>query len=194
MKTIHIFLIFLVLALIQLVVPARMIFHKEAIIENGTAYKFKTQPIDPSDPFRGKYITLRYEMNRIKTNDSSWKRKDEGFLYFAEDANGFVQPKRISRKKLETTEDYVVAKVSWYNKNKGEVGFTLPFNRFYMDENKAYDAEVAHRKAQRDSIPDNTYARIYIHDGEAVLSDVYINDIPIKDYVLMDKEKKGEKP
>ena len=71
MKTIHIFLIFLAVVLVQLVVPAKMIFDKEVILKTGTIYKFKTQPIDPSDPFRGKYVTLNYELNTAESMDST---------------------------------------------------------------------------------------------------------------------------
>ncbi|OEJ99084.1 hypothetical protein A8C32_07870 [Flavivirga aquatica] len=52
-----------------------------------------------------------------------------------------------------------------------------------MEESKAYDAEVAVRKAQQDSLPNNTYALVYVKNGEAVLEDVIINEISIKDYV-----------
>ena len=52
-----------------------------------------------------------------------------------------------------------------------------------MEETKAYDAEVAVRNNQRDSIQNNTYALVYIKNGEAVLNDVIINDMSIKDYV-----------
>ena len=180
--------------MIQLFVPAQMIFSKEGIIENGTAYKFKTRPIDPNDPFRGKYITLQYDINALKTDDTLWQSKDEAYVYLIKDAYGFAQPKKVSREKLDFDEDYVIAEVSWYNKNKQEVSVNLPFNRYYMEESKAYDAEVAYREAQRDSLPDNTYALVYIKDGEAVLADVLIDDVSIKDYVQKEQIKKGEKP
>jgi len=194
MKTIHIFLIFIALVVVQLFVPAQMIFSKETIIENGELYKFKTRPIDPADPFRGKYITLQYDINRVKTDDTLWQRKDKAYLYVTKDANGFAQPEKISREKLDLDDDYVVVEARWYNKKNKEVTISLPFNRYYMEESKAYDAEVAHQKAQRDSLPDNTYALVYISDGEAVLSDVLIDDISIKDHVENNRLKKGEKP
>ena len=41
--------IFVLLALVQLYVPARMILQQEAILRTGRTYQFKTAPIDPSD-------------------------------------------------------------------------------------------------------------------------------------------------
>ncbi len=194
MKTIHIVAIFILVACIQLFVPAKMIYDKEAIIEDGTVYKFKTRPIDPNDPFRGKYITLDYDINAIKTDDTLWQRKDEAYLYIRKDADGFATPVTVSREKQDLDEDYILTEVIWYNSNEREVNLQLPFNRYYMEETKAYDAEVAHRKAQRDSLPDNTYALVYIKNGSAVLSDILIDEVSIKDHVEMQQDKKGEKP
>ncbi len=39
------------MVLAQLYVPASMIFRNERVIREGTAFKFKTAPIDPNDPF-----------------------------------------------------------------------------------------------------------------------------------------------
>ena len=52
-----------------------------------------------------------------------------------------------------------------------------------MEETKAYNAEVAVRNRQQDSMPNNTHALVFVKDGEAVLEDVIIDDISIKDYV-----------
>lgn len=183
MKTINIFILFIVVAVAQLFVPAQMIFNQESIIKTGTAYKFKTRPIDPSDPFRGKYITLNYEQNSFVTTDSIWERQDRVYLYLETDSLGFAAINQVSKTPLNTEKDYVVGNVSWYNKRGQELYFNLPFNRYYMKETKAYSAEVAVRNNQRDTIPNTTYALVYIKNGEAVLNDVIINAISIKDYV-----------
>ena len=62
MKTIYIFIIFIVVGLVQLFVPANMILNEETILKSGTVYKFKTRPVDPNDPFKGKYINLNYQI------------------------------------------------------------------------------------------------------------------------------------
>ncbi len=183
MKTIHILILFIVVAIAQLFIPAQMIFNREAIIEKGTVYKFKTQPVDPSDPFRGKYINLNYDVRSFVTTDTLWKRQDEVYVYLDTDSLGFAKISEVSKIPLNLTNDFVVAEVGWYNKRTQKLNFNLPFNRYYMEETKAYDAEVAVRDLQRDSIPNNTYALVYIKDGEAVLNDVIINEISIKDYV-----------
>ena len=182
MKTKYIIILFVILAAVQLWIPAQMISHRESILNEGEAFKFKTEPIDPSDPFKGKYIYLNYEIDNFKTIDSGWKRTNDIYISIANDSLGFAKAIAID-KDIPETGIYVAAKVDWYNSHKKEVSFTFPFNEFYMEETKAYDAEIAHRNAQRDSLPNNTYAQVYVKNGEAVLDNVFINDIPIADFV-----------
>lgn len=184
MKTIHLFILFVLVALIQLFVPAQMIFNQENTLKEGTAYKFKTQPIDPTDPFRGKYITLRYEINAYPTKDSIWEPQQDVFIYLKTDSLGFAEIDQVSKRPLETTSEYIIAKVNVYDEYQDVLRIHLPFDRFYMKETKAKDAEIAHRKAQRDSLPNNTYALVFVKDGTSVLENVFINDIPIADYVV----------
>lgn len=183
MKTIYIFLIFIIVALAQLFVPTQMIFNQEDILETGTAYKFKTRPLDPSDPFRGKFIVLQYDINSFSSKDSTWQRHQDVYVYFKKDKLGFAEIHQISKTEIESHLDYVIAKVSYYDNPQDVLRFNLPFDRYYMQETKAKDAEKAHTKAMRDSLPDNTYALVFVKDGEFVLDNVFINDIPISNYV-----------
>ena len=184
MKTIHIFTLFIIVALIQLFVPAQVILKQESVLETGHAYKFKTQPIDPNDPFRGKYITLNYAISSIKTKDSLWKRNEPLFVYLKIDSLGYAKIDTVSRQQiLKKDNDYCMAKVRWYSKYDNTLNIDFAFKRYYMEETKAYDAEVAVRIRQRDSLLDNTHALVYVKEGEAVLSDVIIDNISIKNYV-----------
>jgi uncharacterized membrane-anchored protein len=167
---------------IQIVIPAQMIFNQENILKTGTAYKFKTQPVDPSDPFKGKYIRLNYDINQTKTKDTVWQRGDVAYVSIANDSLGFAKATKAS-KEAPKTGIYIETKVNWYAKGTSVLHFTLPYNEYYMEESKAKPAEDVYRIAQRDSLPNNTYALIYVKDGDAVLDNVFINDIPIADYV-----------
>jgi len=183
MKTLHIFIIFIIVALAQLFIPAKMIFNQEDILKTGTVYKFKTRPVDPSDPFRGKYITLNYDMNSTNSKDTLWLRNQDVYVYIKKDNLGFAELHEVSANALDIDYDYVIAEVNKYNKNTKKLTFNLPFNRFYMEETKAKPAEDTYRKAQNDSLPNNIYGLVYIKDGEAILKDVIVNDVSIAKYV-----------
>ncbi len=182
MKAIHLFYIFILVILVQLYVPARMIYDQEDILKTGKAFKFKTQPVDPSDPFKGKYIYLNFEASTVPSIDSTWMRQELVYVAISEDDAGFVVAKHVTRMPPEKG-DFVKAKVGWYDSQQNILNFSFPFNEFYMNEAKAYDAEVAHRNAQTDSTANDTYALVYVKNGDAVLSNVFINEIPIADYV-----------
>jgi len=182
MKTKHIFILFIILAIVQLCIPAQMINHRESILKEGKVFKFKTEPVDPSDPFKGKYIYLNYELRSFKVDNVVWKPSQDIYISIINDSLGFAKASAI-HEEAPKNGDFVMAKVDRYSSAKEVVRFTFPFNEFYMEESKAYDAEVAHRNAQRDSLPNSTYALVYIKEGEAVLSNVFINDIPIAEFV-----------
>jgi uncharacterized membrane-anchored protein len=183
MKTKYLILVFSCVVLAQLFVPAQMIFGKEKTLNRGTAYKFKTRPVDPTDPFRGKYITLNYDINKTMTTDSIWERNMNVYLYLKTDSLGYAAIYKCSKIPLEIENDYVMAKTSYYNKHEEVIRFRLPFNRFYMEESKAKPAEDAFRRASRDTVPTVTYGLVYVNEGDAVLKDVFINEIPIAEYI-----------
>jgi len=181
--------LFILVIIAQLAVPANMIYEQEDTLIDGTAYKFKTRPIDPSDPFRGKYIVLNYEMDSFDIELDDWERNTDLYVYLKNDENGFAQVKTVSQAPLENTDDYVKAKsYGYYN---GTINFDLPFNRFYMNENKAYDAEVSVRKAQRDTLL-TCYALVHVKGSDAVLKDVIIDDMPIQQYVEKYQEEEKQ--
>ena len=184
-------LAFILVVLAQLYIPAKMILVKESVLDTGTEYKFKTAPIDPSDPFRGKYITLSFAENTVETpNDQDWMRGETIYVSLTTDNNGFAKIKSISKGKPTDNQDFLKSKVSFVTKNgTNKVTLDYPFDRYYMEESKAYDAEQTYRQSQRDTNR-ITYALVSIKDGNAVLKDVMIDGISIKELVKEEKQNK----
>lgn len=58
--------VFILVAVMQLYVPGKMIFDNEDILETGIEYKFKTAPIDPSDPFRENTSSLAMTKTQLR--------------------------------------------------------------------------------------------------------------------------------
>ena len=190
MKTIHVFLIFVIVVLVQLFVPAKMIFDREDVLRTGTLYKFKTQPVDPNDPFRGKYITLNYEMDAAESKDMTWQRGEKILVYIERDSLGYAKVYDVSKDRLDIDNDYIEAKVIWSNGGLDTVNFELPFDRFYMEESKAKPAEDIYREYNsRFNANNATYALVAVKNGRAVLKDVYINDNPIIYYIKNDNNQ-----
>lgn len=184
-----IFSVFLAVALVQLYIPAKMILDKEDTLNSGKTYKFKTEPIDPSDPFRGKYITLNFEDNSVRVK--SWKEWEDGETVYAllRDSAGYAKPKSIQKYFPSEGSDFIKVKIRYiYSNDRNEVLLEYPFDRYYMEESKAYEAEQVYRQAQTDSTQ-KTYALVMVKNGDAVLKDVMINEVSIKELVKQRRKK-----
>ena len=181
---------FLLIACIQLYVPAKMIYDQENVLSSGNEFKFKAAPIDPNDPFRGKYITLRFEATTFPVqNKNEWAINDEVFVQLQNDSAGFAQIRTVSKKRPVNDPDYIKAKIAFIMED-GRVNMRIdyPFDRYYMEESKAQAAEDMYRE----SIIDSTqiaYALVNIKEGEAVIRDVMIDGVSISNLVKSKENK-----
>lgn len=172
--------LFIILCLAQLYIVTSIIFKKETIISNSPVFKFKTAPYDPTDPLRGKYISLQFEQNRISVkNPSSWSINETAYITIENDNEGFATIDQISKTPPDINE---YLEVSITNIRSDELVVRLPFDRFYMNEAKAYDAELIYNERSSDSTS-ITYALISIYQGDGVLHDVLIDGVPIGNLV-----------
>ena len=181
---------FLLVALVQLYVPASMILDREAVLAQGTEYKFRTAPIDPNDPFRGKYITLSFEDTTVPiVNENAWVDGESVYALLTIDEHGFAQIQSVTKEQPADDQDFLSTTVSYVSSN-GNRQLTLqyPFNRFYLEESKAPKAERVYWESLRET-SQTTYALVAISDGEAVLKDVLINGISVRE--LADQSKDG---
>ncbi len=179
----YIFIAFLLVGIVQIAVPAKMIMESEGIILLGEEFKFRAAPVDPSDPFRGKFITLNYKDNSVKLkSNESWHRGDLVYVTISADSAGYAIIETASHTKPDKESDYVTATVEYFNTVESILVIEYHFDRFYMEESKAYKAERIYRDGLRDSTK-QTYALVSVKKGNAVLRDVLIDDVSIKDIV-----------
>jgi len=186
MKTKYILLIlFLIVAGAQLYVPSSMILDQEDIIASGTTFKFRTAPVDPTDPMRGKYVTLRFKDNRFVLPDSiHYSRNQEVYVEIENDMDGYAEIKDVLITPPESGSDYIKATLRnpTYFDDSTQLWIEYPFNRFYMEENKAPEAERIYNDGQID-FNQVSWAVVKVKDGEAALEDVMIDGVSIVDIV-----------
>src|SRR5438067_13188253 len=99
MKMLRIVL-FAVVALLQVSVPASVIWNRERTLKEGRVWKFRTAPVDPVDAIRGRYIALRFDAETIPRNTLPEEKRSGRPLYviLKEDAAGFAQVDQITVK------------------------------------------------------------------------------------------------
>jgi uncharacterized membrane-anchored protein len=172
------------MALVQIFVPAKMILDREDVLQSGVAYKFRTAPIDPNDPFRGKYVALNFSDNTFEMDsDQDWESGQPIFVMLENDPNGFAKIQSVSQEKPSNDEDFLKANVSFISGDKNQIlNIYYPFDRYYMEESKAEKAEEIYLESQIDT-NQVAYALVHIKNGHAVLKDVMINDTSIREMV-----------
>lgn len=178
--------VFIIAGLAQWLVPAQMIWKREEVLKKGNTFRFLTEPVDPTNPFLGKYITLNFK------EDAAWDPKGHSFeegqtIYVSlkNDNAGFAQIRSITANEPANQTSYVKAKVRYLshyaNTDSVEVNIDYPFDKFYMEEHKAPKAEAEYRKANADTTKP-TYAQVKIWKGVAVTENVFIGNKPLSFY------------
>ena len=171
---------FVIVALAQLYIPAKMIYNHEATLSEGEKYKFKLRPIDPSDPVRGKYIVLHFENRTVdRPTGVDWKREETIYLVPTRNDEGYAEIDTFYKEPPEGSVDYFPAKMDGIPYNDStKMRIEYPFKRYYLKETKARAAEDAYDDARWEAKED-TYAVVYVKDGQAVLKDVKLGGISI---------------
>lgn len=176
-------IIFAIVVVAQWIVPGAMIMNKEKILLQGKIFHFRTEPIDPANPFKGKYIRLNFRENQFTSvlPDSALQSYDAIYVILAKDKEGFAIIKDVTKRKPGTGVDFVKATVNYINKTDNGatvIYLDYPFDEFYMEEFKAPRAEEAYRASNIDTTQ-KTYAVVSLLNGEAAIKDVMINEKPI---------------
>jgi uncharacterized membrane-anchored protein len=182
MKTKYALIAFAITAIAQLFIPAKMVYDNHITETEGAVYKFKAEPVDPADPFRGRYITLNFEADTFAIANFY----DEGEAVYAllgVSADGFARIKNVTFT-VPKSGDYIkVDKWSYYKYYK-TLNLDLPFDRYYMEESKAPEAERLYNeytRSQENKLP--AYGLVSVKEGNAVLKGVIINGVPVEEYV-----------
>ncbi len=194
-------LAFITIFILQFFVPLSMIIRREIVLRTGDEYLFRARPVDPADPFRGRYVALSFDLDTFAIDDfSQWSRGEDVFAVLEIDHEGFAIISRLSRKPLEEP-NYLKARISYvsYDRVEGtapkgmeqltdydgntyyltpKVRLDFPFDRYYMEEGDAIKAETLYNKRMR-SEDGTSHVTVRIKNGFAVLEELYIDNQPV---------------
>jgi uncharacterized membrane-anchored protein len=165
--------------------------------------KFRTAPIDPYDAFRGKYIYLNFANDRVPVTKETKNlgNNDDIFVTFRDSA-GYALVASVSVTEPTASSEYVKAKVDYVDNRTAKFNISFnprsrlfvyidyPFDRFYMNEDKAPQAEKVYSGFTND-LKKNVYAEVAIKNGVGVVKDVFVDGVPIKDFVKATPEPKA---
>ena len=179
---------FIIMVVLQWYFPVQMIRFHERVLQTGKEYKFRVAPVDPNDPFRGKFIVLQFrDVKTTVEKGKDWAWQEDVYLTFQEDEQGFAVISKASSTLPDATQHYLKAQVEYVSAD-GEMEIRYPFNRFYMEEFKAPIAEQLYNAAALDT-QQVAYAVVHMLNGQGVIKDVMINGKSIQEWATIHPDK-----
>jgi uncharacterized membrane-anchored protein len=168
-------IVFALVALAQLAVPASLIWKREQTLRHGTVWKFRTAPVDPVDAFRGRYIYLQCE---IETQEISPPPNLESgqkvFVTLRANAEGFAEIDQVLPARPEG-DAFIEAELSGKN-------VSLPFDKYWVTERDAPAAEAAYQaQSRRDKR--NAFVTVRVFRGDAAMEQLFLDNQPLGEYL-----------
>ena len=179
-KTAWVFGVFCCLAALQIAAPTSMIVRREATLRDGRLFRFRTAPVDPYDAFRGRYVALAMAEDAAPLpDDVRLVRSQKVYATIKEDEDGFA---KLTGATLDRPDGNAYVKATVRSSRDGLVRLRLPFDRYYMDETAAPEAERAYRKHSARESRD-AYVAVRIKNGFAVIEELYVGGKPIAEFI-----------
>lgn len=170
--------LFALVALAQLSVPAWAVWMRTQTLSKGKLWKFRIAPIDPSDAVRGHYVTLSFAAEQVPRSEPVLLEAPT-FAYLKEDSHGFAEVDHLSPTAALSDNVIKVLPEGWWN-NVQRVKF--PFERLWLAEGVAPAVDHAYAESIRQK-KDNVYVTVRVHNGDAALDQLFIDDQPIAEYL-----------
>jgi len=155
-------------------------------------YTFETEIRDPYDPMRGRYVQLNFKQNRVQlpdknTNLLDWGRSCYAVLEANPDGTARIADLVTDVKQLPAGKDFLKVRYNYFaqdfdrkTKEQQKTGahiIVLPFDRFYLNERLAPEAE---KEVQESTRRGKAFVRVKIYrNGNFALDDLIVNGQPI---------------
>lgn len=132
----------------------------------GKHFLFQTEPLDPRDYFRGQYVALNFAAdsgnetgvaNDVCQNEEYQTISGKIYAHIGQNAQGLAEVKFVSQNPPDN-DDYVKINDGYCSGKR--LHFSLPFNRYYANEQEAMPMEIAAREN-----PEQTFLQVAIYRG-----------------------------
>jgi uncharacterized membrane-anchored protein len=169
-----------VLCLFQLGAAASGIARHERTLTEGAGVLLAVAPVDPADPFRGRYVALAFELERdnhpLRGRPPS--HNEPVYVVLKVDAQHVATVDYVTADR-PSAGLFLKAHSGWQESDT-TIHVSLPFKRYYMNEALAPAAEAAYLEAIRQDSGKKNYARVRLLDGRAVIEAILLDGKPIE--------------
>ena len=190
--------VLIAVSLLQLAAAASSIARYESTLRTGVIYRIRTEPIDPVDAFRGRYVAVRPAIHVDGPLDADTQRvldqmhgRQTAYVVLGVDANGFARAADI-RSDRPTQGDYLEITSAWPQLRQPQsaaddstAGYNISFSfdRYYMNAAAAPQAEQKYMEASRRNTETRAWLVVRVKNGVGVIEALYIDGVPIEQVV-----------
>ncbi|MBK6540599.1 MAG: GDYXXLXY domain-containing protein [Flavobacteriales bacterium] len=175
---------FALVALAQWAVPLWTIATKEEVRSEGEAFLFRLRPVDPTDPFRGEYVVLRYEEEERDIPQTQGPNTVGEQVYATLNTSGYaVEIDEVLSEPPTDGWPYVTCTVDISPfMDSATVRVDLPFDRYYLQEGDGAIVEDLMR-GQFDGPTPEAYAVVRLLNGDGVIEDLLIDGRSVSEFI-----------
>ena len=173
---------FVIVVLIQIAAPLSMIIKREDVLKHGVQFKFRVEPVDPFDAFRGRYVAIRIKNPKIPVgNRIGLKSGQKVYALIETNSDNFGEFFNIETVKPKN-QAYMLVRIKYIS--NGQIYLDIPLDRYYMEESAAPKAErLYQRHARAGKKEPDVYVLVRIKDGFPVIKQLYVGGMRIEDAV-----------
>lgn len=166
---------FLVVCLIQWIVPGQMIRNSEDLLDTGKAYKMSITAIYPGQHDSGTYVNIRYQDLQFKVDtNADWVRRQKVYITLKEDESGLCEIEEVFKEKPKGTNDYLKA---WIRRIRKEGDWHVlhiyrPGNTYYLDKEQVQAIGPVEHSGLLGRDERRFYATVMVKNGRSLISSV----------------------
>lgn len=175
--------VFTLAAVAQWLVPLAGVWQHERVITRGAPVRIRCTAPDPFDPFRGRYLAVRPEQESVASPAGMPERGSMPvWAELVPGADGLARIESLSLAPLRGPHVIrLMASRRLLRRDADEARLEWPFDRFYVNERLAPDADALVAERFRSGV--RPVAEIRLLDGRAVLVDVLLDGTSISEVV-----------
>lgn len=182
-------------------VLAYMIIKREITLEKGERFSFKTQPIDPHDAFRGKYVMVDIAGDGPFTNKTEFHRGQKLYAPLSVNADGIASMSDLLVKPPKD-EPYMKVKCNWCNEQQVKSGVVITNftycckvgrNWRWRSERDKNKHDYEYTKVRTNTVDKYKYTGMYVTTIKVPFDRYYMDEklAPKAERVYWDNSRRG---
>jgi uncharacterized membrane-anchored protein len=155
----------------QLAFARGSLWRGETTLRSGAVYRFLTAPVDPVDPFRGRYVRLAFQPALVPVaGGAELSAGDTAYVELGVDEEGFGELVRAHGS--PPAADHLALAV--HGASESLVTVQLPFERFYAEEGRAMQIDRERWRAGG-----RFAVTVRVKDGHGVVESLALGEAPV---------------